>query len=463
MRAHGHSDGWSLVLPAVLAIAWLAFPARAPGQDGAPPDKATGEESEKSEAAGQAVSVEDVQRMRAQIRTLERQLEEIRERLEAEELEKLRQAADTTAASADDESESLMDRTYITASRSLQALNPEISVAGDFLAQLVVDEDFEAFYAGPHDRSGLPLRALDLHFQSTLDPFSFTKIAVGFDPAEGVGIEELYITWTGIVPQMSFTVGRFRQLFGVLNRWHEHDLDQTGYPLASQLLLGDEGLQQTGLSVKWLMPSLWAHTNELTLEVCDGENETLFSGEHFSVPTAMLHLKSYWDLSENTYLELGLSGMFGFNNRRGFEDEDREGAIVDEPWRKTFVGGADITLHWQPLQQARYRSLTWRSEGFWVSKEDLESAEYDHGWGVYSYLQYQLDAVWFVGLRGDLVEPLGSDRLHWLVVPYATFWQSEFVYIRMEFQHGEPFADCHDTRLLLQVNWAAGPHKHEKY
>ena len=31
-------------------------------------------------------------------------------------------------------------------------------------------------------------------------------------------------------------------------------------------------------------------------------------------------------------------------------------------------------------------------------------------------------------------------------------------------RHGEVFEDSpHDTRILFQVNWAAGPHKHEKY
>ena len=223
--------------------------------------------------------------------------------------------------------------------------------------------------------------------------------------------------------------------------------------------MGDNGLYGNGVSLGWLMPKLWAHTNELSIQITDGENDTLFAGEFFSVPTAMAHLKNYYDLSESTYLELGLTGMFGFNNQRGFEDPT---LYDDNDWKQTWVAGADLTLFWSPPQQARYRSFTWRSEGFYVHKETDTGNQ--QGWGAYSYLQYQLGASWFAGLRGDLVDPLGEDdHLRWQVVPYITFWQSEFVYIRLEARHGEVFADGHDTRVLLQVNWAAGPHKHERY
>ncbi|MBW2699233.1 MAG: hypothetical protein JRF33_00305 [Deltaproteobacteria bacterium] len=405
----------------------------------------------------------ELKALRDRIEKLETSLQAISEQREEEELEKLRQSALSEAATAEEE-KGLDEKTYIMASRSLQALNPEISVSGDFLAQLVIDDD-SVFYRGANDRSGMPLRAMGLTFQSTLDPFSFTKMALDLSPDGELWLEELFITWTGVLPQLNITLGRFRQLLGVVNRWHEHDLDQTYYPLALDVLLGEGGLDQSGVSFQWLMPSLWADTNELVVQVTNGSNEALFAGDFFSVPSVLAHLKSYWDLNESTYLELGLSGLFGFGNRRGIEDEAAPGRLLNEPWRKTYMGGADLTLYWQPLRRARYHSVTWRSEGFYVAKENpLEAGNYEQGWGAYSYLQYQLAETWFVGLRGDLAQAVGdSDRMLWQVVPYVTVWQSEFVYLRLEVRHGEPDALGHDTRVLFQVNWAAGPHKHEKY
>ena len=398
--------------------------------------------------------------LKKKVEQLEEELQDIKNRLEEQELEQLIQQAETEAVTAPDEPKGLKEKVFITASRSLQMLNPEISVSGDFLAQFVADE---GFYASEHDRSGLPIRALDMHIQSSLDPFSLTKIAIGFDPNEGeASVEEMYITWAGFLPNLSITLGRFRHLFGVINRWHEHDLDQTGYPLALTELFGEAGLAQTGLSLKWLMPPLLAHTNELTVEITDGVNETLFAGDHFSVPSGLLHLKNYYDLTENTYLELGLTGMAGVNNRRGYSEPADPDTLLDEEWRPTWVGGVDLTLHWEPLKQARYRALTWRSVWFGVNKETAHG--WEDGWGAYSYLQYQLAEQWYAGARIDAVWPLEEERerLLWQVVPYVTFWQSEFVYIRLEVRHGEHLDD-HDTRVLLQVDWAAGPHKHEKY
>ncbi len=396
------------------------------------------------------------------LRVIEEQMAEIQQAREDEELQNLRQAAETSAATAGGEAEVLEERTYITASRSLQALNPEISLSGDFLAQFIMSDELRG-YASANDRSSMPLRALDLHIQSTLDPFSFTKMALGYIPGEGVDIEELYITWAGIIPRSTLTVGRFRQSFGVLNRWHEHDLDQTGYPMVIEEILGG-GLTGNGVSLGWLMPPLLAHTNHLTIEIADGDNEELFAGEAFSVPTVMAHLKNFYDLSDDTYLELGFSGLYGFNNRRGFEDPAAPGTLLSEDdWRPTWVVGADLTLNWSPLRQARYRSFLWRSEGMWASKEIDSGTE--QGWGLYSYIQYQMSAAWFTGLRADLVRPIGDDGdpLLWQLVAYLTFWQSEFVYLRLEAQHGELADLGHDTRILFQINWAAGPHKHEKY
>jgi hypothetical protein len=405
------------------------------------------------------------------LKLLEQNQEALGARLDAEAAERLLQDAQTEARAAGEERKP-EEREFLAGGLALQKLNPEVTFSGDILAGLIVDG--RKFYAGESDRSGIPVRAVSLHFQHVLDPYSMFKSAFHICPHHGLHVEEVYINWFGVIPSLSFGVGRFRQNFGILNRWHEHDLDQTQYPMALTQVLGEEGLIGDGLVVKWLMPSLWAHVNELTLEVVNGTNEELFSGEYFSVPSTMLHLKNYYDLSPSTYLELGLTGMFGFNNRRGVAASD--GTLADEPWRKTYVGGADLTVYWSPLQQARYRSFVWRSELYYVNKElpATESDTYRQSWGVYSYLQYQLSARLFLGVRGDVALPTvrADDEVAWDVVPYLTAWQSEFVYVRLEYQHGQhlPYptsggglATRTDNRVLFQVNFAAGPHKHEKY
>jgi len=398
------------------------------------------------------------------IKQLEKKVEELSRRLEESEQERLVQDAEVEAAKAP--AKAPEERQFGEGALSLQRLNPEVSISGDVVAALVLSGS--RTYATEEDRSGFILRGLGLHLQSMLDPYSLFKSAVHFG-AEGVGLEELYVVWHGLVPNLSFWVGRFRQNFGVVNRWHEHELDQIEHPLALKLILGDEGLAGEGFGLRYLLPRLWAHANELTLEVTNGTNEKLFSGKHFSIPTGLLHLKNYYDLSRSTYLELGLTGVVGVNNRVGFLDGDR---LRDEDWRLTYCLGADLTLYWSPPSKLRYQSVTWRTEALYADKQVEDG--HTRAWGVYSYLQWQPAERWFLGVRGDAVLPLDreSDKLTFDVVPWVTFWQSEFVYLRLEYRHGwrMPYEMASgglgrrtDDRVLLQVDFAAGPHKHEKY
>jgi len=422
-------------------------------------------------------SADQVEELLQRVDALQAELEALQDQVAEDEIERLVERAEA-AANAPPEESRPEDRVFLSGAEAMQVSNPEISVAGDFLAALVIDDDLRS---GQPEGTGLPLRAMSIDVRSVLDPYSKTRAAVAIlpDPEEPIALEELYISWYGLVPSLSLTVGRFRHQFGVLNRWHEHDLDQTDFPLAMRSVLGDEGLAGDGVSLQWFMPRLWAHANELRIDVVDGSNPHLFSGERFAVPAVLGRLKNYWDLSESTYLELGLSGAFGFNNpiareettaeaeARGMdpEDDDYVPLMIDDGWAKTVVAGADLTLYWSPLMRARYRSLTWRSEVYYAQKEDPATAEWDRAWGVYSYLQGQAGAAWFVGVRGDLARPMESAAapVVWGVTPYVTFWQSEFVFLRLEYNFVHGVAASPEHRIAFQVSWAAGPHKHEKY
>jgi hypothetical protein len=220
---------------------------------------------------------------------------------------------------------------------------------------------------------------------------------VGITP-NGVGLGEAYMTWTSVLPGLSLTVGKFRQEFGVVNRWHLPGLDQYDWPIAMREIFGPGGLGQVGFSIDWLMPSLWAHTNHLVLQVTNGQNERLFAGEFFSIPATLLRLKSYWDLNESTYFELGLTGMVGWNNARG--KADANGELQDEDWRPTYVWGADWTLVWEPLQQAKYRNVTARGELYGARKE-LDGDEVVQALGLYQYVEGKLSRSWVLGARFD--------------------------------------------------------------
>ncbi len=388
-----------------------------------------------------------------QISDLQNRLQTLEEKQAESELEKLREQALQTAAAQQEE----QPRVFKSGQRSLQAINPEISVTGDAFLQAVMNEDSFT----KEERTGARFRVIGLHFQSNLDPFSLAKIAVEVHP-EGIELGEAYATWSNVFKNVSFTAGKFRQQFGVVNRWHAHALEQFDFPLAMTTILGEDGLNQTGLSIDWLMPKLFAQVNTLTLQITDGQNNHLFAGELFSFPAVLGHLKNYYDLNPNTYLEVGLTGMVGQNNRRGYLND----SLITESSRLTKLAGLDLTLSWEPLNRAHYHSLVWRSELYYADKK-LPLNKSIKAIGGYSYLQYRFNERLYAGVRLDYTQPFTEDNngknIH-QIVPYVTWWQSHWVRFRLQWNYlNGNAAEKSNSVVRLQLTWAAGPHKHERY
>lgn len=360
---------------------------------------------------------------------------------EADELADLRAAAEEAAGQTPGAAETAIppeparDISF-GSERNLSRLNPEISMTGDLVG-----------IANDRDREDFSAREFELNVQSALDPYSLTKWTLAFSPEEGVDVEEGYVSYTGLPGGLTLTAGKFRQSFGLLNRWHLHALPQVDYPLVLQTYFGEEGLAQTGVSASWLLPHPWASANELTLELTDGRNDA-FGGDNFDNLVGLAHLKNYWDVGDATYVEWGLSGIAGGN---GLDGDSR-------------VWGSDLTLHWQPPARAKYREVTWRTE-LMRSERDGEDGARRDAWGGYSYVESLLAQNLYGGLRYDRVEdPLHPDRVVWGLFPNLTWWQSEFVRLRGEYGFlKDNLTGEKQNRFTLQLTWAAGPHKHEIY
>jgi hypothetical protein len=349
---------------------------------------------------------------------------------------------------------------------------------------------------GDDERSGFWFRNLGLHFQAALDPFSYMKAAVEITP-EGVELGEAYLVWTSVLGVMNITAGKFRQQLGVVNRWHKHALDQYDFPLMLQMPFGEGGLNQIGLSFDFLLKHFIAHANELTVQITNGMNGNAFEGGFYSLPTTLVHFKNYWDLNRSTYLELGLTGIVGFNHHRGaptsdpvyadsgatrvFQLFDAQGAPIalpfapagdpaDEGVRLTAFGGADLTIQWEPVNRAKYYNVLWRTEFLYgykqLPRDALGSKQAIHWMGGYSYLQAKVSRRIQIGVRGDLVQEFTVDNAkayRYQVAPYLTWWQSPWARVRLEYNYLDGTILPPTHRAIVQVVFAAGPHKHDRY
>ncbi len=374
------------------------------------------------------------------VRVLERLTREDRDTTPArDELAALRAAARAAAARPD--TAQAPEPQFVNRADNLNRLNPEISVTGDVR--------FTATRPGPQ-QDNVDLREFEFSFQSALDPFARTKIFLAFEEGE-IDLEEAYAYWTGLPGGFRIDAGRLRQQVGELNRWHLHALPESEYPLVLREYFGEEGLIGNGLRVYWLAPfsGVGTGTHELWGEVTVADNDVLFDGGN---RLAVLgHVKNFWQVSRSVFVQLGGTAMYGRN-----PDADL----------RTRVLGGDVRLSWRPPADALYRSFTLRGEGYAVRR--LDAGVGDTRYGGYVSAEYQLSRRLFLGGRLDYVEPLGTaDPATWAVVPRLTWWQSEWVYLKAEWQRAStPLAgggrDTSD-RFVLQAVWAIGPHKHETY
>jgi len=392
---------------------------------------------------------------------------------EKEDIASLRELAKAAATEATAPEEPAEDITYRSGGLGLQALNPEISFAGDFLFSTRQDSTSD-------QSSNFDFRVLDIHVESWLDPYTRFKAAIPVTEDEAK-LGEGYITLYDITNNVNLTLGKFRQQFGVVNRWHKHALDQVDFPLALRQIFGPGGLNQSGVSIDWMMPPVGQASQQLTFQVTNGSNDRLFGGNSHNRPSVLAHYKNYRDLSKDTYLEYGLSGLVGWN------DEWSANGSTQDSRKMTTVLGADLSVLWEPTDQMRYRNIEWRSEAYLLDKRllapDGSGADNINAWGLYSYLQSKISRTVDIGIRADYFRPdskdyanisdslslsplavTGDNPYMWQIGPYITWWQSPFVKFRVEYNHAEGYGiDVPRDVIWLQAVFAAGPHKHERY
>src|SRR4051812_20382488 len=234
---------------------------------------------------------------------------------------------------------------YGGATGQAKALNPDISLIGDFLA------------AVGHN-TVRPVPTLEMHeaelgLQAIIDPYARADAFISFGE-EGVELEEGYLTFTALPAGVVARVGKMRAAFGKVNTLHNHVLPWTDRPLVTERLVnGEEGISDAGVSVAKLIPNPWLFV-EATGEIFAGTSGDLFQSDRRSDLTYVGHVRAYRDVSEASNLDVG------FSYARG--PSPALLALGDQ--FKTNLYGLDATLRWKPLQRSLYRSFLARTE--WI-------------------------------------------------------------------------------------------------
>jgi hypothetical protein len=396
---------------------------------------------------------------------------------EPRDLEALRRAAAAEAEKEESPEEAAEDKVFKSGGLGLQKLNPEISITGDMLGDYRSGEN-EAIAWNTR------FRGLGIHMEAYLDPYSRFKAAVPVS-TEGAELGEAYFTRYGLIGNTNLTLGKFRQQFGIVNRWHKHGLDWFDFPLALRSIFGPGGLNQIGLSFQ-ASGATGRVTHGLIVEVTDGMNPRMFGGNSKNRPSILGHYNAYQDLSPSTYLEVGLTGLVGWNDAWTIYDDMPSLDVTVTDTRTAAVYGADLNLLWEPTGRMRYRNIQWRGEFYFVDKDiqrpDGGGTDKLNPWGLYSLVQAKVSRTVEMGARYDYFRPDSKDYAsseEYSLAPLAvsaadpnrhlagawlTWWQSPFVKFRGGYTYETTEMDDSDVHsVTFQMVFAAGPHKHERY
>jgi hypothetical protein len=310
-----------------------------------------------------------------------------------------------------------------------KALNPDISIIGDFIGIA----GHNPIQTGP----SLEMHESEIGMSAIIDPYARGDFFLTFGE-EGVGLEEGYITFTSLPAGFVVKAGKMRSAFGKVNTMHNHVLPFVDRPLVTNSLLGGEdGIDDAGVSINRILPSPKWMFLDITGQVFRGDSgtdaEPVFRSSRRSDVSTVARLRAYKDLTESTNLDLGLSFARGHNEL---------GTNF-----LTHLYGVDATLRWKPLRRSVYHSIVARSELVW------------RAFGFYTSGEYQFRRRWFLGGRFDWSDrardQFQTDKGGSVIL---TYWPSEFSQIRGQYRFTNYAENIKSNELLMQVLFSLGAH-----
>ncbi len=344
------------------------------------------------------------------------------------------------------------------------SVNPDISVIPRFLIQS--HDRGERVFSQPD----FTFQELEVAIQSYLNPFAKADVVLtlpGPDIEAGkLGIEELYATvLRGLPLDLNLKFGKYRAEFGKLNQVHPHAWPFISQPLSQARFLGEEGLNDLGISASLLLPTGDIYTR-LTVDLLRGSAIGRTSGiadtsgrKPFYATSA--RLSSFFTLSDYSDLEVGVSGYTG----------------IHDPYNKDRFWYGNLDAKYK-FRLSAYTSLVVQGEYLYNTRSAVQDQNLVHfidangnperrsintgGW--YLYADYQFFKRYSVGARYDWSQSpySGDDKARGIAVFFGYYPVEETLGLRAEYQNTLSelsVAPRSVNTIALQMLFSLGPHK----
>ena len=325
--------------------------------------------------------------------------------------------------------------------------------------------------AGPLPE-GLALGEIEINISANVDDkFTawLTAPLVIEDGETAIEIEQAWIETLALPGGISLRMGRFFSNIGYLNEKHSHSWDFADQPLAYQVFLGNQYLDD-GLQLRWLAPTdLYL---EFGAEITRGDRYPAGGAGNSGFGAYTLHARTGGDIGYSHSWQAGSSYLQA-------DAEDRASGDEDEPL--LFTGQSDLMMaefvwKWAPNGNSKQRNFIFQTEYMWRNEDGTYSLPEgstlpyntdQQGW----YLQavYQPFPRWRLGVRYDqlssdspgdaytntpLMPAEGDPRRYSIMADWSN---SEFSRLRLQYTLDQAGIED-DNQWGLQYIFSIGAH-----
>lgn len=348
-------------------------------------------------------------------------------------------------------------------------VNPDISIIPRFL---ISTNDGERLSEGVRQWSqpDLSFQELEMAIQAYLNPYAKGDVVLtlpGPDLKGGkLGIEEVYATvLRGLPGDLNLRLGKYRAEFGKLNMMHPHAWPFVTQPLVAERFLGEDGLNDLGISLSTLLPTGDLYTR-LTIDLLRGSSVGEAAGVADTTPGRLRYatsgrLSGFLSLTDLSDLETGVSLYTGIHdpyNRERFWYWN-----LDIKYKYRPDSYTSLTVQGEYLRNSR-RALQDQSLAPYLSATGVPEERSIRSSGLYLYTDYQFLKIFSVGARYDWAEsPYHTDDRARAVALFAGYYPvEETLGVRLQYQNTQsdsPRESRSVNRVALQVLFSLGPHK----
>ena len=338
--------------------------------------------------------------------------------------------------------------------RFIQTTNPDLSailmLTGAYFYDHALRGKGNVSPLGATDptRSGFQLQELELALQAAVDPYFRMDLFLAID-AEGIEVEEGFLTSLGLPWGLQVRLGILRQRFGRFNQTHLHTWSFVDAPVVAVRFLGGDGLRGAAGEVSWLMPVKWYSALTVTLANATGEGAASFVGEgvrdeafHVRDPRHLQYTfrwDQFYELSSDWGMSLGLSYALGPNASGGRSEN------------LTHLFGGDLFIKYRPLRR-QFLAVNLTVEG--IARLMQVPGDRLVDWGIYAQIDARLANRWWLALRYDHASIDDSAQL--VAFGFAEPGESARYPVAVDDQHrgsvALSFLPTHFSALRLQYN-----------